>query len=121
MAERPGMPMPPAGARPPPPPAAREDEPMDDEARLAALQEKQRKWLQLSSKRYGEKRKFGFVEQQKEDMPAEVRRATRDALRAVRERASGAIRLCHLRAHEQLRPARAPPHTLPVSRRQPRR
>jgi len=94
MAERPGMPMPPAGARPPPPPAAREDEPMDDEARLAALQEKQRKWLQLSSKRYGEKRKFGFVEQQKEDMPAEVRRATRDALRAVlraRERSNASL------------------------------
>lgn len=94
MAERPGMPMPPAGARPPPPPAAREDEPMDDEARLAALQEKQRKWLQLSSKRYGEKRKFGFVEQQKEDMPAEVRRAKRDARRAARDAASARAERC---------------------------
>ena len=32
-----------------------------------------RKWQQLNAKRYGEKRKFGFVEQAKEDMPAEVR------------------------------------------------
>ena len=32
-----------------------------------------RKWAQLNAKRYGEKRKFGFVEQAKEDMPAEVR------------------------------------------------
>lgn len=30
-----------------------------------------RKWQQLNSKRYGEKRKFGFVEAQKEDMPPE--------------------------------------------------
>ena len=30
-----------------------------------------RKWLQLNSKRYGEKRKFGYVEAQKEDMPPE--------------------------------------------------
>lgn len=32
-----------------------------------------RKWQQLNSKRYSDKRKFGFVEQQKEDLPAEVR------------------------------------------------
>lgn len=30
-----------------------------------------RKWQQLQSKRYSEKRKFGFVEAQKEDMPPE--------------------------------------------------
>ena len=30
-----------------------------------------RKWQQLNSKRYGEKRKFGYVEAQKEDMPPE--------------------------------------------------
>ncbi len=35
-----------------------------------------RKWQQLNAKRYGEKRKFGFVEQAKEDMPAEVRQRT---------------------------------------------
>ncbi|KAI3935633.1 hypothetical protein MKW98_022641 [Papaver atlanticum] len=32
---------------------------------------KARKWMQLNSKRYGDKRKFGFVETQKEDMPPE--------------------------------------------------
>lgn len=30
-----------------------------------------KKWQQLNSKRYGEKRKFGYVEAQKEDMPPE--------------------------------------------------
>ena len=38
-----------------------------------------RKWQQLQSKRYAEKRKFGFVEAQKEDMPSEhVRKIIRD-------------------------------------------
>lgn len=37
----------------------------------ARLEEKARKWMQLNSKRYGDKRKFGFVETQKEDMPPE--------------------------------------------------
>jgi pre-mRNA-processing factor 8 len=44
----------------------------------AQLVEKARKWHQLNSKRYGDKRKFGFVEAQKEDMPPEhVRKITR--------------------------------------------
>ena len=30
-----------------------------------------RKWQQLNSKRYGDKRKFGYQEAQKEDMPPE--------------------------------------------------
>lgn len=30
-----------------------------------------RKWQQLNSKRYGDKRKFGYVEAPKEDMPPE--------------------------------------------------
>lgn len=30
-----------------------------------------KKWQQLNSKRYGDKRKFGFVESQKEEMPPE--------------------------------------------------
>lgn len=34
------------------------------------LDEKARKWKQLQSKRYAEKRKFGFVDAQKEDMPS---------------------------------------------------
>lgn len=38
-----------------------------------------RKWQQLQSKRYAEKRKFGFVDAQKEDMPPEhVRKIIRD-------------------------------------------
>jgi len=35
----------------------------------AELEEKARKWQQLQSKRYAEKRKFGFVDSQKEDLP----------------------------------------------------
>ncbi|KAI8513156.1 Pre-mRNA-processing-splicing factor 8 [Branchiostoma belcheri] len=43
------------------------------------LQEKARKWQQLQSKRYAEKRKFGFVDAQKEEMPPEhVRKIIRD-------------------------------------------
>ncbi|KAL3228098.1 hypothetical protein MRX96_004018 [Rhipicephalus microplus] len=43
------------------------------------LQEKARKWQQLQSKRYAEKRKFGFVDAQKEDMPPEhIRKIIRD-------------------------------------------
>ncbi len=38
-----------------------------------------RKWQQLQSKRYAEKRKFGFIDVQKEDMPpAHVRKIIRD-------------------------------------------
>ena len=43
------------------------------------MQEKARKWQQLQSKRYAEKRKFGFVDAQKEDMPPEhLRKIIRD-------------------------------------------
>ncbi|GIY42207.1 pre-mRNA-processing-splicing factor 8 [Caerostris extrusa] len=43
------------------------------------LQEKARKWQQVQSKRYAEKRKFGFVDAQKEDMPPEhIRKIIRD-------------------------------------------
>ncbi len=45
----------------------------------AKLQEKARKWQQLQTKRYAEKRKFGFVDAQKEDMPPEhIRKIIRD-------------------------------------------
>uniref|UniRef100_A0A2P2MF85 MPN domain-containing protein n=1 Tax=Rhizophora mucronata TaxID=61149 RepID=A0A2P2MF85_RHIMU len=45
----------------------------------AMLEEKARKWQQLNTKRYSDKRKFGFVEAQKEDMPPEhVRKIIRD-------------------------------------------
>ena len=37
-----------------------------------------RKWAQLNGKRYADKRKFGYVEAQKEDMPPEhVRKIVR--------------------------------------------
>ena len=43
------------------------------------LQDKARKWQQLQAKRYAEKRKFGFVDAQKEDMPPEhIRKIIRD-------------------------------------------
>lgn len=43
------------------------------------LQEKAQKWQQLQSKRFAEKRKFGFVDAQKEDMPPEhIRKIIRD-------------------------------------------
>lgn len=70
-----------AGGSIPPPPAAQPSytvlpSPAEAEARL---EEKARKWMQLNSKRYGDKRKFGFVETQKEDMPPEhVRKIIRD-------------------------------------------
>lgn len=43
------------------------------------LEEKARKWQQLNSKRYADKRKFGYSQAQKEDMPPEhVRKIIRD-------------------------------------------
>jgi pre-mRNA-processing factor 8 len=43
------------------------------------LKEKAKKWQQLQSKRYAEKRKFGFVDAQKEEMPPEhLRKIIRD-------------------------------------------
>lgn len=33
------------------------------------LNEKSKKWKQLQSKRFAQKRKFGFVDTQKEEMP----------------------------------------------------
>ncbi|RID66762.1 hypothetical protein BRARA_D01879 [Brassica rapa] len=64
----------PPPSNPAPPPV----EPTPEEAE-AKLEEKARKWMQLNSKRYGDKRKFGFVETQKEDMPPEhVRKIIRD-------------------------------------------
>ncbi|GLC46153.1 Pre-mRNA-processing-splicing factor 8A [Pleodorina starrii] len=59
--------------RPPPVPVVSEEE------QQRILEEKAKKWLQLNSKRYGDKRKFGFVEAPKEDMPPEhVRKIIRD-------------------------------------------
>uniref|UniRef100_A0ACD5XCT8 Uncharacterized protein n=1 Tax=Avena sativa TaxID=4498 RepID=A0ACD5XCT8_AVESA len=70
------------GAAPPPPPPAappQAGQPLTPAELEAQLVEKARKWHQLNSKRYGDKRKFGFVEAQKEDMPPEhVRKIIRD-------------------------------------------
>ena len=42
-----------------------------EEQERKRLEDKAKKWAKLNSKRYGVKRKFGFVEIQKEDMPPE--------------------------------------------------
>ncbi|OMH82501.1 Pre-mRNA-processing-splicing factor 8 [Zancudomyces culisetae] len=46
---------------------------MDQEENVRAkqLQEKARRWTQMNSKKYSEKRRFGFVDQEKMQMPAE--------------------------------------------------
>ena len=47
--------------------------------RKLVLEEKAKKWAKLNSKRYSEKKKFGYVEAQKESMPAEhIRKIIRD-------------------------------------------
>lgn len=56
-------------------PPHRIPEPLSDEK----LQEKSQKWQQIQSKRFAPKRKFGFVDAQKEDMPPEhIRKIIRD-------------------------------------------
>ena len=70
----PGTTVPGAGQPPPPPPPAgapQSGKPLTPAELEAQLVEKARKWHQLNSKRYGDKRKFGFVEAQEEDMPPE--------------------------------------------------
>jgi len=53
--------------------------PSVDEERKRILDDKARKWQKLNKKRYGVKRKFGYVELQKEDMPPEhIRRIIKD-------------------------------------------
>merc|ERR1719210_3223445 len=69
---------PPPGVGHPPPHHSRhnQNQPVLTEEKL---QEKARKWQQLQAKRYAEKRKFGFVDAQKEDMPPEhIRKIIRD-------------------------------------------
>ncbi|WIA33570.1 hypothetical protein OEZ86_006694 [Tetradesmus obliquus] len=49
------------------------------EQQAAMLEEKMRKWQAMNSKRYAEKRKYGYTQAQKEDMPPEhVRKVIRD-------------------------------------------
>ena len=50
-----------------------------EEQKEKVLEEKARKWQQMNSKRYGEKRKFGFVDPEKANMPQEhVRKIVKD-------------------------------------------
>lgn len=43
------------------------------------IQDRAKKWRLMNSKRYAKKRKFGYVDAQKEDMPPEhVRKIVRD-------------------------------------------
>ncbi|KAJ1631132.1 NUC069, PrP8 N-terminal domain-containing protein [Pavlovales sp. CCMP2436] len=66
--------MPPAASMPGALPGAAQHRESD-----AQLEDKARKWLQLNTKRYSEKRKFGYSEHQKEDMPAEhLRKIVKD-------------------------------------------
>lgn len=44
-------------------------QPKDALDRENSLKDKMRKWQQVNTKRYGDKRKFGYTEPQKEDMP----------------------------------------------------
>lgn len=50
---------------------AYESTPQTEKSHEEKLKEKARKWQQLQNKRYGEKRKFGFIEHEKADMPPE--------------------------------------------------
>ncbi|KAG1686537.1 Pre-mRNA-processing-splicing factor 8A, partial [Phytophthora capsici] len=49
------------------------------EEKQKMLEERSRRWTKMNAKRYGEKRKFGFVESVKDDMPPEhVRKIVKD-------------------------------------------
>ena len=69
MAPQPGMMVPPAtapGGHPVPGIPQGQAGPMSGILSEEKLQDKARKWQQLQTKRYAEKRKFGFVDAQKE-------------------------------------------------------
>ena len=52
---------------------------MSAEQREAILEEKARKWQKLNSKRYSDKKKFGYIDSKQEDMPPEhLRKIVRD-------------------------------------------
>ncbi|RLN91386.1 hypothetical protein BBJ28_00022134, partial [Nothophytophthora sp. Chile5] len=52
---------------------------MTPEEKQKMLDERSRRWNKMNAKRYGEKRKFGFVESVKDDMPPEhVRKIIKD-------------------------------------------
>ena len=70
----------PPGMMPPQHQAAPNDAAMDDEDEdVSMLQERARKWRQLNNRRYAPKKKHGYVESPKEDMPPEhVRKIVKD-------------------------------------------
>ncbi|XP_038114619.1 pre-mRNA-processing-splicing factor 8 [Culex quinquefasciatus] len=69
------MQIPPPMAPIPPPGPPKPDPVLSQEK----LMEKAQKWSQLQTKRFAEKRKFGFIDAQKEDMPPEhIRKIIRD-------------------------------------------
>ncbi|KAH8782903.1 pre-mRNA processing splicing factor 8 [Diaporthe sp. PMI_573] len=69
------LPPPPGAPPPPPPPGFR---PSAD-AHTAKFEQKKKEWLRLQRNRFGEKRKGGFVETQKADMPPEhLRKIVKD-------------------------------------------
>ncbi|OAL39797.1 pre-mRNA-processing-splicing factor 8 [Fonsecaea nubica] len=70
-----GLPPPPPPGMAPPPPGYRP--PVDP--RVAKFTQKKKEWLRTQRNRYGEKRKGGFVETQKADMPPEhLRKIVKD-------------------------------------------
>ena len=64
----PPPPPPPMGMAPPGMMAAA---PPRSKPRKDPMQEKARKWANLQARRFGQKRRYGFVDTYKEDMPAE--------------------------------------------------
>eukprot|EP00913_Durusdinium_trenchii_P031816 g29795.t1 len=66
-------------ALPPGMPGMQQQQQQQQQMAQELLDEKARKWQSLNAKRYGEKRKFGVVEQQKEEMPPEhIRKIIKD-------------------------------------------
>ena len=51
--------------------------PSDDCAKRLNVQEKARKWANLQARRFGQKRRYGFVDTYKEDMPVPTQREKR--------------------------------------------
>ncbi|CAK7218068.1 pre-mRNA-splicing factor 8 [Sporothrix curviconia] len=72
------LPAPPAIPPPPPPPPPSGYKPLS-ELELAKLEQKKNEWLRTRRTRFGEKRRGGFVETQKADMPPEhLRKIVKD-------------------------------------------
>ncbi|KAF2669113.1 pre-mRNA processing splicing factor 8 [Microthyrium microscopicum] len=78
----PGWAVPPRGIPPPPPPGSAPPPPGYQpiaNPQLAKFAQKKKEWLRMQRQRFGEKRKAGFVETQKSDMPPEhLRKIVRD-------------------------------------------